>query len=55
MTDTDLTAYVNRAIDSGAKNITIPPSLLAGSSKEAIEEVRRLCKLCGVTVREVRA
>lgn len=55
MTDRDLADYVNRAINSGAKEISIPASLLAGASQEAIEEVRRLCNLCGVTIREVRA
>ncbi len=53
MIDRDLFAYVNSVINSGAKEISIPGYLIAGASKEAIEEACRLCKLCGVVVREV--
>lgn len=55
MGDQELTTYVNRAINSGAKEIAIPASLLAGASKEAIEDVRRLCKLCGVKIAGINA
>ena len=55
MSDQDLINYVNRAINSGAKEISIPASLLAGASKEAVEEVRRLCKLCGVNIVNINA
>ena len=55
MSDQSLMDYVNRAINSGAKEISIPASLLAGASKEAVEEVRRLCKLCGVKIARINA
>lgn len=50
MSDQQLMQYVQRAINSGAKEIFIPASLLAGASKEAVEEIRRMCKLCGVKI-----
>ena len=42
--------YVNRAINSGARAIRVPRSLLRNASKDALESVRQLCKLGGVTL-----
>lgn len=46
--------WVQRQINTGTRRIVIPGSLLLGASEETVEEVRRLCKLNGVSV-EVRA
>jgi len=48
MNDNKLIKYVQYSINSGAKTIGVPMSLLNGASKEAIETVRQLCKLAGV-------
>jgi len=48
--DAILLEYLNRAINSGARVIEVPHSLLAAASPEALEEARRLCALCGVEV-----
>ncbi len=40
--------YVQRATASGAQTIEVPASLLVCASKEAVDEMRRYCKLCGV-------
>jgi hypothetical protein len=47
-TDTVIVAYVQRMINSGTKQIELPGDLVANATKEALDEVRRLCKLCGV-------
>lgn len=48
MSDQRLIEYVQRAINSGATEISIPASLVAGASREARVAVRQLCKLNGV-------
>lgn len=52
-TDRELLEYVNKAINSGCKSFGLPTSLLQSASKEAIEEVRRLCKINGVEFESV--
>jgi len=48
--DRELVDYVNRAINSGAKCIMVPGSLLRDATNEALEIVRQMCELCGVTI-----
>lgn len=48
--DATLLAYVQRAISSGTKQIEVPSDLVANATEEALGEVRRLCKLCGVKI-----
>ena len=52
--DARLANHVNQLINSGRKNISIPASYLENVSPEALAEVRRLCKLTGVGIREIR-
>lgn len=54
MSDQELIAYVNGVIGTGATEIAIPAALLAAASEEAIAEVRRVCRVCGVTITAVR-
>jgi hypothetical protein len=51
--DQELIEWVQRQINSGATRIALPGHLVANASDEALEEVRRLCRLNGVSV-EVR-
>jgi len=53
-TDGELVDFVQRQIDSGATRIVLPGHLVANASEEVLEEIRRLCKLNGVSV-EIRA
>jgi len=53
-TDRELIDWVQRQINSGAKQIVLPGFLVTGASNETLEEIRRLCMLNGVSV-EVRA
>ena len=55
MNDAELLEYVQMAINSGAKEVTIPLNLLAGAREETIQEIRRLCQLCGVRIARVEA
>ena len=48
--DVILLAYVQRLIRQGRTQIELPADLVTEASKEAIEEVRQLCKLCGVKI-----
>jgi len=48
--DAMLLAYVQRAINSGTKRIDLPGELVANATKEGLDEVGRLCKLCGVKI-----
>ena len=48
--DAMLLAYVQRMINSGTKQIELPGDLVANATEEAMDEVRRLCKLCGVKI-----
>jgi hypothetical protein len=50
MSDEMLFAYVNQMLNSGARDIVIPASLLQSASEEAIEELRRLCAINRVNV-----
>ncbi len=45
-----LLSFVNREINSGKTTITIPASLLISVSDEFLAEIKRLCKLNGVSV-----
>jgi len=45
-----LIALVQRLINEGRTRIELPANLVANASKEALDEVRRLCKLCGVKI-----
>lgn len=49
-TDRELINWVQRQINTGATRIMVPGHLVAGASDEALEEIRRLCKLNGVAV-----
>ena len=51
--DRALVDYVQRAINTGEKEIRIPMSLVQSASKEGADSVRQLSKLCGVVVKEV--
>jgi hypothetical protein len=51
--DRELTEWVQRQINTGSTQIVLPGPLVANASHEALEEVRRLCRLNGVSV-EVR-
>jgi hypothetical protein len=48
--DVHLLALVQRLINQGRTQIELPGALVANASKEALDEVRRLCKLCGVKI-----
>ena len=48
--DAMLLAYVQRMINSGRREIELPGDLVANASEEALDEVRRLCGLCGVKI-----
>ena len=48
--DAMLLAYVQRLINSGKKQIELPVDLVANATEQALNEVRRLCKLCGVKI-----
>ena len=48
--DAMLLAYVQRLVHSGRTQIELPGEMVAEASKEALEEVRQLCKLCGVKI-----
>lgn len=48
--DNVIVAYVQRMINSGTKRIELPGDLVANATEEALDEVRRLCKLCGVKI-----
>ncbi len=48
--DQALVDYVQRAVATGTTTIEIPAELLSNASKEAVDEMRRYCKLCGVTM-----
>jgi len=52
-TDRELIDWVQRQINTGTRRIVVPGRLLTNASEEVIEEVRRLCRLNGVSV-EVR-
>ena len=49
--DWRLIEYVNREINTGKTEVVVPYSLVQGASQAEITEVRRLCKLAGVTIR----
>ncbi len=46
--DQQLMEYVQEMINTGKTQITLPGHLLENASEEALDEVRRLCKLNGV-------
>ena len=48
--DVELLAYVQRLINSGKTQIELPADLVANASQEALDEMRRLCKLSGVKI-----
>lgn len=48
--DRALIDFVNRCINEGRRGITLPGSLVANASFDALDEVRRLCRLNGVTL-----
>lgn len=48
--DRELIAWVQRQINSGSRRIVVPGNLLTNASEMVVEEVRRLCKLNGVTI-----
>ncbi len=45
-----LLKYVRKELNSGKTKINIPVSLLSGVSDDVLIEIRRLCKLNGVSV-----
>jgi len=49
-TDMMLLSYVQKLIRQGDKQIELPSHLVTEASKEGLDEVRRLCKLCGVKI-----
>lgn len=51
--ESELIRVVQQQIDSGRTHVILPGHLVANASDGALEEVRRLCKLNGVSV-EVR-
>lgn len=51
--DIELIAWVQQQINSGSRRIVVSSYLLTNAGEATIEEVRRLCKLNGVSV-EVR-
>jgi hypothetical protein len=51
--DVMLIDYVRRMINAGARKIVIPMYLMQHASHEALDEIRRLCKLNGLEL-EVR-
>lgn len=48
--DATLLAYVQTMINQGRMQIELPGDLVANATEEALDEVRRLCKMCGVKV-----
>lgn len=48
--DAILLGYAQKMINQGQTQIELPGDLVAEASKEAFDEVRRLCKLCGVKI-----
>jgi hypothetical protein len=48
--DQELIEWVQRQINSGATRNVLPCHLMANASEKGLEEVRRLCKLNGVSV-----
>lgn len=53
LADRQLLAVVQAQINQGKKTISVPAGLLTEANDLARDEVRRLCRLCGVKV-EVR-
>lgn len=51
--DRELIDWVQQQINTGARRIVVPGYLLTNASEAVVEEVRRLCKLNGVSV-EIR-
>lgn len=45
-----LIRYVDRMIRTGARQVEVPERLVVGVSAEALDEVRRLCKINGVKI-----
>ena len=39
-----LLGYVNNAINSGSRTVTVPPEIVAQSSEEELEEARKLSR-----------
>ena len=52
--DGELIEWVQRQINTGARRIVLPGHLVANASDTALEEVRRLCKMNGMSI-EVKA
>jgi hypothetical protein len=48
--DSELIRLTQLQINTGATRVKLPGHLVARVSNEVIEEIRRLCKLNGVTV-----
>ena len=48
--DVILLNYVQQLIKQGHKQIELPINLVTEASQEAVNEVRQLCKLCGVKI-----
>ena len=48
--DAMLLAYIQRLINSGRTQIELPGDLVANATGQALGEVRRLRKLCGVKI-----
>ena len=48
--DVILLAYVLREINSGTKQIELRGDLVANATEEVLDEVRRLCEVCGVKI-----
>lgn len=51
--DNQLISYVKKTLNSGITQIDIPASLLAKVSREAIIEVKRMCKLAEVSINNI--
>ncbi len=48
--DAVLMAYVRRVIKTGAKQVELPGDLVANATEDTLNEIRKLCKLCGVRI-----
>jgi hypothetical protein len=45
---------VQRQLNAGAREVSVPGHLVAESRSEMLTEIRRLCKLAGARISEVR-
>jgi FAD/FMN-containing dehydrogenase len=43
-----LLGYVNNALNSGTRTVTVPPEIVAQATEEELEEARKLCARNGI-------